>query len=87
MLYIRAHGLREPITTYEGKILDGRNRDHACLSAGVTPIYEPLPDGCSPLDFVISMNLKRRHLNPSQRAMIAANPSPEVSSHHGSAVR
>jgi hypothetical protein len=68
---IRANGLRIPITTFEGKILDGRNRDRPCLLAGVTPIYVPLPDNCSPLDFVISTNLKRRHLNESQRAMIA----------------
>ena len=69
---IRVNGLRIPITTFEGRILDGRNRDRACFLAGVTPIYVPLPDNCSPLDFVISTNLKRRHLIESQRSMIAA---------------
>ena len=36
---IRANGLRIPITTFEGKVLDGRNRERACLLAGVTPVY------------------------------------------------
>jgi hypothetical protein len=69
---IRQHGVREPITTFEGKILDGRIRYRACLAAGVDLISEPLPSGVDPLGFVISKNLHRRHLNESQRAMAAA---------------
>jgi N6-adenosine-specific RNA methylase IME4 len=72
---IRAFGLREPIVTFDGAILDGRNRYRACLAAGVEPPFrdfDPELDGHSPLDFVISKNLKRRHLDESQRAMVAA---------------
>jgi ParB-like chromosome segregation protein Spo0J len=36
---IRSNGLNVPITMYEGKILDGRNRHAACVLAGVTPVF------------------------------------------------
>jgi hypothetical protein len=65
------NGQREPITLFEGKILDGRNRYVACLDAGVEPLFTEYK-GRHPIDFVISLNLKRRHLNESQRAMAAA---------------
>lgn len=73
---IRQHGLRELITTdIEGRIIDGRNRYTACKLAGVTPTYAPPfhGDDKEVLSLVISKNLKRRHLNESQRAMIAAD--------------
>ena len=68
---IRRNGLREPITLYEDKILDGRARYRACLQVRVTPTFRKY-EGDDPLGFVISANLVRRHLNESQRAMIAA---------------
>jgi len=67
---IRENGLHEPIYTYEGQILDGRNRWRACLLANVEPRYETL-NGQEPLQFVISKNLHRRHLNETQRAIVA----------------
>lgn len=33
---IKANGLREPIWTYQGQILDGRNRWRACEAAQIT---------------------------------------------------
>lgn len=68
---IKVNGLREPIMTLDGKILDGRNRYRACEKAGVAPTFLQFT-GKDPLTFVISMNLKRRHLTVSQRAMAAA---------------
>jgi hypothetical protein len=70
-----------PIVLFEGKILDGRNRHGACvvldgegaLSSGPHfAQYDALDCDPSPLDWVISVNLHRRHLTESQRAMVAA---------------
>jgi hypothetical protein len=69
---IRENGLQIPITLYEGKILDGRNRYLACRMLNQEPEYVEF-DGIKPLPFVISRNLCRRHLSESQRAMVAAS--------------
>jgi N6-adenosine-specific RNA methylase IME4 len=68
---IRDNGLRNPIVLFENKILDGRHRYLACLRLGRQPV-SVIYDGEDPLGFVISHNLNRRHLDESQRAMIAA---------------
>ncbi len=67
---IQTNGLRDPIVEYEGLILYGRNRFRGCLKAGVEPRLVPFA-GKDPISFVLSKNLHRRHLNESQRAMIA----------------
>lgn len=68
---IKQHGVREPVWLYDGQILDGRNRYRASAVAGVDcPLREYLGD--DPAAFVVSLNLKRRHLSESQRAMVAA---------------
>ena len=80
---IEAHGQREPIYVFEGQILDGRNRFKACKMAKRQPWFETwdgsgsgdeagAPRSCGdPVAFVVSMNLRRRHLNESQRAIVA----------------
>jgi ParB-like chromosome segregation protein Spo0J len=74
---IKAHGLREPIVLYEGLILDGRNRYRACIKAGVEPSFVPLND--DPAGYVISANIRRRHLTPEDKIkylaqLVAAQP-------------
>lgn len=73
VLNIEAHGLREKIVLYKGKILDGRNRFLACEKARVKPAYRDfIGNDEDALEFVISANIHRRHLTESQRAMAAA---------------
>lgn len=68
---IREHGIREPVVMLDGMVLDGRNRYLAGREAGVA-IPTVNFEGDDPLAFVLSLNLTRRHLTESQRAMVAA---------------
>jgi len=71
---IREHGLREPVWLHsDGRIIDGRNRYNACRRLGIDPAVRTYDgDDGSLVSFVLSLNLHRRHLNESQRAMVAA---------------
>lgn len=69
---IRANGLRNPIVTHEGMILDGGNRYRACIEIGITPKTVKF-DGGNLVSFVLSANLHRRHLSPGQQAAIVAS--------------
>lgn len=67
---IQQHGVREAIWLYQGQLLDGRNRYRACQQLQVecpARLYE----GDDATGFVVSMNLRRRHLDESQRGMVA----------------
>jgi N6-adenosine-specific RNA methylase IME4 len=68
---IRAQGLLSPIVLHEGKILDGRNRYRACRAADVEPVFVTY-DGEDPIGFCKAKNDCRRHLDTSQRSMVAA---------------
>jgi len=68
---ISKNGLLEPITLYDSQILDGRNRFMACEDLGIVPDFRDFKNG-DPLSFVISLNLHRRHLTTSQRAVLAS---------------
>ena len=68
---INAHGLRVPVQLWQGKIIDGRNRYRACQELGVDVRTEELVDlvGKDPTAYVLTVNLHRRHLSASQRAI------------------
>jgi hypothetical protein len=71
---IRENGVVEPIVMLDGMVLDGCNRVDAARECGIR--FQDIPkrqyDGDYPLAFVVSINLHRRHLDVSQRAMVAA---------------
>ena len=68
---IEANGLREPIAVFKRQILDGRHRHRACIDLGIKPQTWEWDGEGDPVAYVISLNLHRRHLNESQRAMVA----------------
>ncbi|MBS0339816.1 MAG: hypothetical protein JSS56_04775 [Proteobacteria bacterium] len=64
-------GVQNPITIYEGMVLDGWNRYRAATEVGYECPTEPLGD-VDPRDFVMAQNSARRSLTASQRALAAA---------------
>jgi len=69
---LRRHGQRAAILLVQGKIADGRCRFRACRELGIEPRVVEWDGQGSLLDLVVSLNLHRRHLSESQRAMVAA---------------
>ena len=67
---IKKNGLLEPITVWDGMIIDGRHRAMACYEEGIEPRYVEYT-GNDLVGFVVSKNAHRRHLTPSQSAMLA----------------
>ena len=72
------HGLKYPIVTHDGCILDGRARLAACKRAGVEPVLVKLPENEDPLDYLVSVSLRRKHFSDDQRIMISAGISMEL---------
>ena len=68
---VAKNGLREPVYVRGLEIVDGRNRLRAALEAGTPVRFEVIGDDVDLYGFVASKNLHRRHLTPSQLAMIA----------------
>ena len=77
---IKVNGLREPVVVadVDGKpmLVDGRNRRAACDIAKIKPEYRTL-NGEDLNAFVISMNIRRRHMTKGQQAMAVAMVYPE----------
>ena len=68
---IMALGLLDPITVWQGQIIDGLHRLRACREAGVEPRYEYLDDEADPVTYVIAKNGTGREMDESQRAVVA----------------
>lgn len=67
---VKERGLVYPVTVQGDILLDGRNRALACERAGVA-IKTVEYKGNDPVGFILSTN-KRRNLDASQRAVVAA---------------
>lgn len=69
---IEKNGLQTPLTFWKGQLVDGRHRLQACEELGLQiDIWcEELDADKDPVEFALSLNLKRRHLSPSQLAMV-----------------
>lgn len=68
---IEQNGQQEPIWIYQGRIIDGRNRYRACHELGRPVLTREWDGNGSLVAFVQSLNLRRRHLDESQRGMVA----------------
>lgn len=68
---IKANGLIHPVEVMDGKIVDGRRRSLACERIGIQPHYKEI-NVADPVSYVVSLNLQRRHLTPSQAAICAS---------------
>lgn len=70
---IRVNGLRSPIVFWRGQLIDGRHRIQACEELGIMwdNFAEEADADQDPVKVALSLNLHRRHLNPSQLAMVA----------------
>jgi len=77
---IKKNGQHEPIWLYQGKIIDGRNRYKACCQLNIDPKYQEWDGNGSLVFFVLSLNLNRRHLSSSQKAVIAIDILPLLES-------
>lgn len=68
---IKKRGLAQPITVWtDGTLLDGRNRLLACYETHQEVVLDRYT-GNDPVQFSLSANLHRRHLNAGQRAVVA----------------
>lgn len=71
---IKDKGQMQAVVLHRGSVLDGRNRIEACAIAGVRVWCEQFTGSDrEALDFVVALNLERRHLTLSQRSVIADN--------------
>lgn len=69
---IEENGQREPVVLYQGQLLNGRNRLKVCRELNIPVRAISLPEEEDPYLHVASLNLHRRQLTTSQKAVVAA---------------
>lgn len=76
---IQKNGQQLPIELFEGKVLDGRRRYLACQHADIEPKFRDVKPS-DPVAYVLSLNIHRRHLSETQRAIAGAKAMEMYSS-------
>jgi hypothetical protein len=63
---LRDHGFLpdQPITLHGGRVLDGWQRLRECRELGIEPVFQELPAGWTPEEYVAAVNDARRHEAP-----------------------
>lgn len=77
---MRQHGQRDPVSLYDGMVVDGWHRYKACEELGIPCRFEDFSGG-DPVAFVRSKNQHRRHYQKSQQAAIEVALSVWAESH------
>lgn len=75
---IREHGVLVPVVVYDDQIIDGKHRWKACKIVGIecpARAWKP-KENESVVAYAIGLNAKRRHLTPSQLAVLAVDALP-----------
>lgn len=77
---VARHGVVEPIWVYQGRIVDGRHRYRAACATGKTfSTQEWIGESHTLIEFVVSRNLQRRHLDTKARSRLALKIKPMIS--------
>ena len=69
---IEANGVRFPVVVCGSWLVDGRTRLRACRDLDLEPPVQELDEGTDVVEWIVSANVRRRHLSTSQRAVLAA---------------
>jgi hypothetical protein len=73
---IASEGLLLAIVLYQGRILDGRNRYRVCRELGI-PVRTRVYEGDDPIGVIASLNATQRHMDVTDRVLMAFAFVPE----------
>ena len=79
---IAKEGIKEPMSIYQGLLLDGRNRQRAAVELGLNLTAANFKEfsgtAAEAEAFVISANLHRRQLNNKQKVEFVSRFAPDI---------